>query len=141
MDNQEHWYYLHENGSLIHKNYMPEEEPGGLVKKVWRCNLEDRQSAWNILIEGLALGANIDRVKELASKWSCDGEDLPEYLLRTEITKLRQIGVAAFISEVLGVHPDSWFGWLSRTPTGAKPDYSTMPTKSSHGQNTLLWAK
>ena len=38
-------------------------------------NPTDRESAWRILIEGLAAGANKNRIFELAEKWGCDDKD------------------------------------------------------------------
>ena len=49
------------------------------VKHIWPLDPEDRSDAWNIVVEGLALGADPARVKELADKWQCDDEDADIY--------------------------------------------------------------
>jgi hypothetical protein len=75
----EGWYYLHENGDLIYK-----PEHGGtaadirdsdFARGLWPMDPTDRAGAWRILVEGLAAGANAQRVKALADKWGCDDED------------------------------------------------------------------
>lgn len=68
-----HWYYLHTNGDLIHKRFRP--DASDFVKRIWALDLTDRRSAYRLLIEAAALGANMTRVLELAGKWGADGED------------------------------------------------------------------
>lgn len=84
------WYYLHENGSLI---YKPEHDDtaadireSDLARCMWPMDPNDREGAWNILVEGLALGADKARVSELAQKWSCDDRDADNYADRLGIT-------------------------------------------------------
>lgn len=69
----EHWYYLHTNGSLIHKRLRPDE--GDFVRKIWRLNTKDRESAWIIAVEALAMGADKQRIMELAELWQLTDED------------------------------------------------------------------
>lgn len=78
------WYYLHENGDLIHKRL--EYDPSGrdfadspFCKKYWKIDTDDRFHAWAMLAEALACGANKDRVVELAGKWGCNFEDAQHF--------------------------------------------------------------
>ena len=75
------FYYLHENGDLIHKRFEPEAD-SPFVRRVWRLNLCDRADAWLMLIEATALGANKERVNELAVRWGCDESDALEFAKR-----------------------------------------------------------
>lgn len=67
------FYYLHTNGELIAKRFRP--DPSDFVRKIWTLNLEERESAYIILVEAACLGANMNRVLELAKHWHCDGAD------------------------------------------------------------------
>lgn len=77
------WYYLHENGDLIYKNDFPGVEAdireSPFVKALWSLDTKNRASAWQILVEALAIGANKPRVDELAQKWGCDDGDAENY--------------------------------------------------------------
>lgn len=77
------WYYLHTNGSLIYKR-----ETGGaaadiresdFARSMWPMDPEDRAGAWRICVEGLALGADPSRIKELAALWVCNDADAVNY--------------------------------------------------------------
>ena len=77
------WYYLHVNGDLIYKR-----ETGGtaadiresdFARAMWPLDPSDREGAWRICIEALALGAKDARVRELATKWACTDDDAPTY--------------------------------------------------------------
>lgn len=65
-----HYYYLHTNGSLIHR-MMPIDDESDFVK-----DTEKRETAWTLLLEALAKGANVERVNELAIKWQCTAKNL-----------------------------------------------------------------
>ena len=73
------WYYLHKNGSLIYKRELGttaadiRESP--FARAMWPCDPEDREMGWSLLVEALALGADKERIKELAEKWHCTDED------------------------------------------------------------------
>jgi hypothetical protein len=73
------WYYLHTNGKLIYKQDFPGIEAdireSDLAIMLWPIDLEDRENAWQVLVEALACGANLERVMELAVKWRCNDED------------------------------------------------------------------
>ena len=106
MDN---FYYLHENGDLIHKRFRPEEEAGGFVKRVWEIDLTSRYDAWRVVLEALALKANLERVKELSSKWNLTFDDSVEMLRRTTPTELMRDGLEIFAEKILNMkEQDYW---------------------------------
>ena len=79
-----HYYYLHINGDLIHKNALVVDSDSNyfdseFVKRAWMIDTEDRGSIWILLIEALALGARKDRIKELQEKWGATNEDAQEF--------------------------------------------------------------
>lgn len=79
------WYYLHENGELIYKpspDAIADIRDSSLAKCSWPIDPKNRQTAWDIVVESLALGANKERVKSLAEKWSCGDEDADFYAER-----------------------------------------------------------
>jgi hypothetical protein len=77
------WYYLHENGDLIYKpgdgETAADIREGGFARGLWPVDPADREGAWTILVEALAGGARLSRVKELAAKWHCIDADAPIY--------------------------------------------------------------
>ena len=80
------WYYLHENGELIYKpdydGAVGDFRESNLVYCFWRVDETDRETAWTILVEGLARGATRTRVMELADRWKCDEADAELYANR-----------------------------------------------------------
>jgi len=94
------YYYLHTNGSLIFKRFTPEDD-SPFVKKVWRIDPADRETAYIVLLEALALGANKQRIKELAAKWGCTAEDLKIAKDRVSFTPLMQAGLKVFEREII----------------------------------------
>lgn len=86
----EGWYYLHENGDLIFKKDYPgvaaDIRESDLARMLWPMDPSDRFGAWRILIEGAALGANSERISELAKKWGCNDEDADQLAMRTGLT-------------------------------------------------------
>ena len=81
------YYYLHTNGDLIYKNaFVVESDPtyfdSPFVKETWGFIKTLRECAWTIAIEGLALGANEKRIKELQDKWGLTNEDASHYAKR-----------------------------------------------------------
>ncbi len=80
----EGYFYLHTNGDLIYKpaivvEFDPEHFNSNFVVETWGFAQEYRECAWTILVEALALGANIKRIKELQQKWGCTNEDAVKY--------------------------------------------------------------
>lgn len=73
------YYYLHTNGDLIFKRFEPERD-SPFVRRVWRVAIDDRGTAWLLLIEALALGANRVRIDELAQKWGVNDNDAPNFV-------------------------------------------------------------
>lgn len=86
----EGWYYLHTNGSLIYKPELggtaADIRESDFARCMWPMDRADRMGAWNILVEGLALGADKERVAELAAKWACDDTDADQYASRLGVT-------------------------------------------------------
>lgn len=84
------WFYLHENGDLIYKREIGgtsadlRESP--FVRAFWPVDSTNRASAWRIVCESLAFGANPSRVQELAAKWGCDDADAQNYADHLGIT-------------------------------------------------------
>lgn len=79
-------YYLHTNDKLIYKRDLPGMEAdireSDFAIMLWPIDLEDRENAWQVLVEALACGANLERVMELAVKWHCSDEDALIYASR-----------------------------------------------------------
>lgn len=77
------WYYLHANGSLIYKpdhdGTAADIRDSDFARCMWPFVPSDRMGAWNIVVEGLALGAKPERVDELAVKWGCNDADADNY--------------------------------------------------------------
>jgi hypothetical protein len=102
------YYYLHsESKDLIYKPEIcvqsdPEYFNSPFVQKVWRIDITDRADAWMIVLESLALGARIERVKELAQKWGCDYNDSFEMLARNpKPAQQLKDGMKIFIEKIL----------------------------------------
>lgn len=79
-----HWYYLHTNGDLIHKNDVDggqaaDFRESDFVRQFWRLDTDNRETAWGLLVEAKALGADSKRVDELADLWACDDIDAQRY--------------------------------------------------------------
>lgn len=85
----EGWYYLHDNGSLIYKGaaYTSTTDfyESDLVRAFWPVELDDREKAWNMLVEATAAGANPEDVRKLVDQWGCDDEDAQEYAGRVNV--------------------------------------------------------
>ena len=100
------YYYLHTNGDLIGKNPVVVDSDASyfdsdFVKRTWKIDTEDRESCWTLLLEALALGARIGRIKELAEKWNCDKADSIEMLKKTKPNDLMRKGMTIFVQEIL----------------------------------------
>lgn len=107
------WYYLHTNGELI---YKPGADQGvdlresTFVRGLWPLDPEDRATAWNLLVEALASGAQLARIKDLANKWHCTDSDADNY--------------AKYLNAGLQIEGDSWcaippwFVNLQESPAG-----------------------
>jgi len=73
-DNHTQFYYLHTNGSLIYKPHadVADLEESDFVVTYWAWN-NDRETLWNILIEGLGLSTDPEittsQVAEIAPLW------------------------------------------------------------------------
>lgn len=76
------WYYLHENGDLIYKpspDAIVDIRDSDFAVCSWPIDVSSRLSAWELLVESLALGACKDRINELADKWHCNDQDADKF--------------------------------------------------------------
>lgn len=73
------YYYLHTNGALIYKRFEPEDD-SPFVRRVWAFDTRNRAHAWLIVIEAKAMGADPERIEELAIKWGLTDEDAQEFV-------------------------------------------------------------
>lgn len=113
------YYYLHTNGDLIGKNpAVVDGDPfyfdSDFVKKVWAIDTDERGDCWEMILEALALGACIDRVKELAGKWRLDKADAVEMIVRVKPTPLLRKGIKIFAEEILGEDIEAFWSDLER---------------------------
>lgn len=79
------YYYLHVNGDLIYKHGLDAADgirDSDLARAMWPCTPRDREQAWSMLVEALALGARPKRIRELANNWNCTDEDADVYAAR-----------------------------------------------------------
>ena len=100
------YYYLHTNGDLIGKNPVVVDSDASyfdsdFVKKVWKIDTDKRETLWTMMLEALALGARIGRVKELAEKNNCDRADSIKMLVRLKPNNLMRKGMTIFIQKIL----------------------------------------
>lgn len=91
MSNIKGWYYLHTNHELIFKHDTPGQEAdireSDFAVGLWAWT-GTKDNCWSILVEGLAAGADLQRIKFLSDLWECDDKDAEMY--------------AAFLGIVLG---------------------------------------
>lgn len=108
------WYYLHENGLLIYKRELggtaADIRESTFARAMWPLDPEDRAGAWRIVVEGLAAGANKERVEELATLWHCNDADADNYAGHLGIS-IERDGNAW-----MAVPP--WFENLQESPAG-----------------------
>lgn len=85
------YYYLHtETKDLIYKRAdFPPDESSPFVEKVWPIYPSDRGSAWVIVTEALALGADKSRINELAEKWGLTDSDAEVFAGRAKLKLFR----------------------------------------------------
>jgi len=85
------YYYLHENGDLIHKrkhlqlkiNQIMDFEESPFVKRFWILDLDRRLDLYHFLIAASMLGARKERIAELVLHWNITDDDAAEYCSRT----------------------------------------------------------
>jgi hypothetical protein len=120
-----HYYYLHTNGDLIGKPPIvvdsdPSYFDSPFVKKVWEIDTEERMTCWTLILEALASGARVGRVRELTKKWNCDKADSVEAILRIKPNDLMKKGIRIFIKEILGMDVEKY--WKEIEAMGDKQD-------------------
>lgn len=72
------WFYLHQNSDLIYKadpDAICDIRDSDFAVCSWPIDPADRKGAWELLIEAQALGADKQRIDELAEKWKCGDVD------------------------------------------------------------------
>jgi len=111
------YYYLHTNGDLIGKNPVVVDSDASyfdsdFVKKVWKIDTDERDTLWTLILEALALGARVSRVKELAEKNKCDKADSIEMLQRMRSNELMRKGMKIFIKEILDMDVKEYWNEL-----------------------------
>jgi hypothetical protein len=108
------YYYLHTNGDLIGKNpvaYSAEDFGGSdFVKAFWLIDTENRADLWKVILEALAQGARIDRIKDLCEKWGATKIDAFEMMARTRgPVDLQKTGLKIFIVNILCITEDVFY--------------------------------
>lgn len=81
----EGWYYLHKTGDLIYKrefdgSIAADIRESDFAVGLWPLDPDDREMAWDLLVEAWAAGANPQRIRELARRWKCDDDDAQHYI-------------------------------------------------------------
>jgi hypothetical protein len=101
--NNDGYYYLHTNRDLIFKPAMVITDPSyfdsPFVRKVWPIRLQDRGTAYLMLIDAQAMGAKVERITELRMKWAMTDEDT-------------QIWADRMGFKLFRVHGDQWCATL-----------------------------
>ena len=108
------FYYLHTNGDLIGKNPTVVDGDASyfdspFVKKYWEIETDERATLWTLILESLALGARVERIKELARKNKCDKADSIKMLIRIKPNGPMRKGITIFIKEILGEDVDQYW--------------------------------
>ncbi len=119
MIHHDWFFYLHKNGDLIGKNPSvvmsdPKYFDSPFVKKVWHVDLSKREEAWKFLLEALALGARIERVRDLAQKWGCDLKDAFKMVVRLQPHEQHRRGLEIFIEKILKMDQDKFWNLLKK---------------------------
>jgi len=108
----EWYYYLHTNGDLIGKNPVvvtSDYFDSSFIKKFWRIDTKNREDAWTLVLEALALGANIKRIRELSNKWKLTFNDSINLLQYSKPTSLMKEGLEIFIIKILNMSIDDYW--------------------------------
>lgn len=84
--NIEGYYYLHQNGQLIHKRALEGVEAdfreSDFVQHFWPFDRKDREAAVTLVIEAQALGAESGRARQLMDTWLITEDDCQEWANR-----------------------------------------------------------
>lgn len=73
------WYYLEKDGGL-HWSHTPLNPCSPNIRGQWHVDLTNRFSAWHMVIEALALGADLQRINQLQGRWHLTDADAHHYL-------------------------------------------------------------
>lgn len=117
------YYYLHTNGDLIGKNPVVVDSDASyfdsdFVKKVWKIDTDHRDTLWTLMLEALALGARVSRVREIAVIQKCDKADSIEMLTWMKPNELMRKGMSIFIKEILDMDVKKY--WKELIALGVK---------------------
>ena len=118
-------YYLHQNGDLIGKNPFVVTGDANyfdspFVKKVWWINTEERDTLWTMMLEALAMGVRVGRIREIAESNNCDKADSIEMLTRIKPNDLMRKGMTIFVQGIL--NEDIGKYWKEIEALGNKED-------------------
>ena len=105
------FFCLYKDGRLLWQKSPPEQKDI-LLKHFWPVNIDFRGNAWMVALEALAMGAKLDRIKELALKWGLTFDDSIELLKRMDpkkITKEMRVGLTMFITLVLEIQINDYW--------------------------------
>lgn len=112
MNDEIVYYYLHsETKDLICKRTPPEMD-SDFVEKVWTCDPSNRLTAWMICVEGLYLGAKLDRVKELATKWQLTPEDSLKFIARIPPSVKVKNYILNFMKQVHNMEEETYWNLM-----------------------------
>ena len=102
---KECYYYLHsETKDLIQKSKIVDKDPdyfkSDFVEKVWLVIRQDGRSIWKMILESLALDADIGKVKELAKEYDvCSFADVLKLLDKSKPTQLMKDGLEIYVEK------------------------------------------
>ena len=111
------YYYLHTDGDIIGRKPDAGREQdfreSSFVKFFWSIDTTNRKDAWILVVEALAMGAQINRIRELADKWGLTKEDLLEFIVRHKPTEIQKKGMDMFIKDILLLEPQVFWNALA----------------------------
>ena len=108
------FYYLHsETKDLIWKKFEPESD-SHFVVCVWPFDVTNRAHAWTLCLEGLSLGAKIDRVRELAAKWALTPADALDYMAAFTPTPEKKAQLEVFMANVHGLTDEEFWAFVTK---------------------------
>lgn len=106
------YYYLHSETKDLICKHTPPEMDSPFIEKVWTCDPSNRLTAWMIALEGLFLGAKVDRVKELATKWQLTPEDSLEFMARMVPSVKIKDYILNFMKQVHGIEEETYWNLI-----------------------------
>jgi hypothetical protein len=95
------WYALLKDGDLVHAIPAEDQTVAGVhdklvqdarVAHIWPVDTGNRLLAWTTLVEAGAMGANKDRIFQLAALWECTNTDAKVYATRVGCVLFEEMG-------------------------------------------------